>query len=518
LDNDYKNSKALFRFQVISPLLALDIPRGERMAMYDTLSKKEWPAPDGSAIKISPETIRLWLRLYRKFGLDGLRDAPRPQRGTSLPENLVHLACQLKKEVPHRSINKIIRIMEEMGMAPKGLVRRSTLHRALKKAGYSARKLQIADRQDLARWQADHANDLWQSDMLEGPWLPDPDNPERKKKTQLFAFLDDASRVAVAGRFFFVQNLPALELVFKRSIQLFGIPRRCYYDNGAVYRAIHMKTICAEMGIETPVYTKIRRPMGHGKIEAFNRLCTNDFIAEVAESSITTLDELNRVFDIWLERHYNNRYHSELGCTPLERWQKDVTRFRYAAEEKLRSAFLWREERRVDKCGMISLFGRAYRVSPQFVGRKVEIRYNPEHLELVEVWNDGSFQERVAPYVVHVHRPEKAILPEEPIAPLEKKTDYLGFVLNTYGNITDSIGDKNTEAGADQQTCAAFCALFKDNIPVSLYDEEELKRFWIRYGPIRLDEVQALLHDPSLREQPYHHISSYLNALKGARQ
>jgi hypothetical protein len=40
----------------------------------------------------------------------------------------VHLACQLKKEVPNRSISKIIRIMDEMGMAPKGLVRRSTLH------------------------------------------------------------------------------------------------------------------------------------------------------------------------------------------------------------------------------------------------------------------------------------------------------------------------------------------------------------------------------------------------------
>ena len=513
MDNDYKNSKALFRFQVISPLLALDIPRGERMAMYARLSEKEWPAPGGSCVKVSPETIRLWLRLYRKFGLDGLNDAPRHQRGTSLPEPLVHLACQLKKEVPHRSLNKIICIMDEMGMAPKNLVRRSTLHRALQKAGCSGRTLQIPDRHDLARWQADHANDLWQSDMLEGPWLPDPDNPGRKKKTRLFTFIDDASRVALAGRFFFVQNLPALELVFKRSIQLYGIPRRCYYDNGAVYRAIHMKTVCAELGIDTPIFTKPYRPMGHGKVEAFNRLCVSDFIAEVAVSSITTLDSLNQVFEIWLERSYNSHFHSELGCSPLERWQKDSAGIRYAFEEKLRKAFLWREERRVDKCGMVSLFGTAYRVSPRFIQRKVEIRYNPEHLDLVEVWHDGAFCERVAPYVIQCHRPGKAVLPDNPVKPLAQPTDYLGFLLNSYGNTADVEGTPNPE----QATCAAFLSLFKAQVPWSIYDEEELKRFWTRYGPINLEEVQTLLNDPALCEQPYSHISSYLNVLKGAR-
>ncbi|MDQ7825078.1 MAG: Mu transposase C-terminal domain-containing protein [Candidatus Eremiobacteraeota bacterium] len=516
MENDYTTSKALFRFQIISPLLALDLRRGEHMAMYATLSGKEWPAPDGSMVKVSPETIRLWLRLYRKYGLDGLKDAPRHQRGTSLPGNLVHLACQLKKEVPARSINKIIRIMEEMDMAPRGLLRRSTLHRVLKKAGCSARKLQLPDRKDLARWQADYANDLWQADMLEGPWLPDPDNPSRKRKTRLFAFIDDASRLALAGRFFFVQNLPALELVFKRSIQRYGCPRRCYYDNGGVFRSSHMKMICGEMGIDTPIFTKPYRPMGHGKIEAFNRFCVSDFIAEVPVSSITTLEKLNEAFELWLERDYNSRHHSELGCSPIERWHRDIERIRYADEEKLRKAFLWREERRVDKCGMISLFGTAYRVSPQFIQKKVEVRYNPEFLELVEIWNNGQFLERVAPYLLQCHRPEKAELPENSTKPPDKTTDYLGFLLNTYG--------KNAECETvpelfafEEQNCAAFLDLFKEHAPPSVYEEDELRRFWMRYGPINLEEVHALLDDPTLKEHPYHHILSYLHILKGGR-
>jgi len=516
LDNYYKTSKALFRFQIISPLLALDIPRGERMAMYRTLSEKEWITPDGAPTKVSPETIRLWLRLYQKQGLDGLKDTPRHQRGTSLPENLVLLACQLKKEVPARSISKIIRIMEEMGMVTQGLIHRSTLHRALKKAGCSTRKLQIADKKDLARWQAEYANDLWQSDMLEGPWLPDPDNPERKRKTRLFTFIDDASRLVLGGRFFFVQSLPALELVFKRSIQFFGCPRRCYYDNGAVYKALHMKMICGEMGIDTPIFTKPYRPMGHGKIEAFNRFCVSNFIAEVATSSITTLDALNEVFRLWLERDYNSRYHSELGCSPLDRWQRDSGRIRYADEEKLRVAFLWSEERRVDKCGMISLFGTPYRVSPQFIQKKIEVRYNPEHLELVEVWKDGEFLERITPYAMHRNRPEKAVLPESPVKPLAQPTDYLGFLLNTYGKHANP--DCEPHERCDGNTaCAAFLSMFKEHLPSSLYDEDELKHFWIHYGPIHLEAVHTLMNDPALREHPYCHISSYLTALKGAR-
>lgn len=166
---------------------------------------------------------------------------------------------------------------------------------------------------------------------------------------------------------------------------------------------------------------------------------------------------------------------------------------------------------------MISLFGKAYRVSPRFIQTKIEVHYNPEHLELVEIWNEGKFFERVSPYIIHFYRPEKVALPENPVKPPDQPTDFLGFLLNTYGKTTESDGVPGPALCAEQITCAAFLALFKKHLPWSLYDEEELKRFWIRYGPINLEEVQALMNDPALLENPYHHISSYLNALKGAR-
>ncbi len=194
--------------------------------------------------------------------------------------------------------------METTGKTPKGLVARSTLHRALKARGLSARKLKPPEDKDLDRFQADYANDLWQADMLAGPWLPDPARPGKNRRTYMYAFLDDASRLVPYGRFFFKGDLPALELVMKRSIQRFGRPVRVFYDNGMVFRSKKMAQICASLGMHRTIFTTPYRPEGHGKIEAFNRLCRAQFIAELKASPIRTLEDLNRAFLAWLELDY----------------------------------------------------------------------------------------------------------------------------------------------------------------------------------------------------------------------
>lgn len=513
---DLRESKAMFRYGVISPLFALDIPRGKRGELYRTLAERERLAPDGSVIKVSVDAIRLWFRLYMREGFEGLMDAPRPQRGSELPQELIDIAMSLKKEVPSRSINKIIHIMEEMGMAPKGTLRRSTLHRCLQKAGLSARKLKLADKKDLARWRKDHANDLWQSDMLEGPSLPDPEHPDRKRRARLYVFIDDASRLVLAGRFFFKNDLPALELVFKRALQRYGAPLRCYYDNGLTYRSLHMKLICADLGIHAPTFTRPYRPEGHGKIEAWNRFCTSDFLAEVSASSIATLEELNEIFDLWVENEYNDRVHSELKCTPRERLERDRHLFRYADEEKLRKAFLWRETRRVDKCAMISLFTREYRVAPTLAGQKVEARFNPEFLDCVEIWRNGKFIERVPAYQQRANRPARMELPECPIKPPIQKTDFLGFLRKKYGK--DFPAHESHESPFFEQGLDEFIAIFADNVPESVFDCDELVRFWIHHGPFDLNAVKELLENPTLKEAPYLHISCYLESLKGGTQ
>ncbi|MDQ7827360.1 MAG: Mu transposase C-terminal domain-containing protein [Candidatus Eremiobacteraeota bacterium] len=515
MPEDLALKKALFRYQVISPLLAMDISRGEKMKRYRELADKEWVTPGGKQVRISVEAIRRWLRCYKKEGFEGLKDSHRSSRGGRIPQEAIVKACQLKQQVAERSIDKIITIMEDMGFAEEGLLKRSTLHRHLKERGLSARRVKAPDRKDLARWQAEYANDLWQSDMLGGPYLPDPLSQGTKRKTWLYGFLDDASRLMPYGRFFFKGDLPALELVFKRSIQRCGRPRAVYYDNGLVYRAEHMERVCAELGIHKPIFTSVRRPQGHGKIEAWNAFCTTNFLAELKDSHITTLEDLNKAFLIWVEYEYNRRRHSELGCTPRERWQRDAGRFRYVNEEKLRTVFLWREERRVDKCAMIQLFTRRYRVSTRFCGRKVEVRYNPEHLEVIEIWSGGKFQERVHPFVTRRRRPPREVLPPSEIPEPAEKTDYLGFLVKSH-----EAGDDSPRPGEEflhrEELSAvdAFVELFRNRVAAEVFDEQALRDHWARCGPLDLVEVAGALEN-MLADCPADlHISFYLDRLQ----
>jgi transposase InsO family protein len=87
-----------------------------------------------------------------------------------------------------------------------------------------------------------------------------------------------------------------------------------------------MKQAVAHLGIHGMVFTTPYRPEGHGKLEAFNRLCRSAFISEVKASSITTLDELNLAFRAWLDAYYNRRPHAETQQRPFDRWRAGAHR------------------------------------------------------------------------------------------------------------------------------------------------------------------------------------------------
>ena len=504
---DPVTDKALLRFQVISAYLAADPPRGQRRKILRQLAKRTWLLENGEAMRVKAETIRYWLRRYRRGGFEALKDKPRAARGQqAIPPDLIETACRLKREVPERTLERLITIMEEMQMAPPGLLRRSTLHRALQVRGLSARSLKPAERRDLDRFEADYANDLWQSDMLSGPWLPDPKRAAKMRRAHLYAFLDDASRLVLYGRFFFKGDLPALELVFKRALQRYGRPRRVYYDNAKVYRANHMRLICAELGIDRPIYTRPYRPMGHGKIEAFNRYCTTNFIAEIKATAITTLDQLNQAFLAWLDQDYNRRRHSALGTSPWQRWHQDAGRVHYLDEEKLRAAFLWREQRKVDKTAVLSLFKQKYKASAALAGKRVEVRYDPERLDQIELYIDGVFRQRARTLKIGAQRGPRELPSDQPPAADRPPTDYLGHLTRKHRRKV-ALEEHRPPA---PMPLAGFLDILKNRIDKAVFDPLEAERFYRTYGPFEPRKLENCL-DALLRCQPPNlHISVYL--------
>lgn len=519
---DPRMTRALCRYEVLSRYLALKPRRGLKRKLLEKLAAERYIGPDGEPFSVSAETIRVWARRYRRGGLQGLMDKERPCYGVeALTEEQKDLICSLKKDVPARSLTRIIKIAEETGLVERGALRRSTVHRALKARGLSKRGGKTPDKQDLDRFEAEHPNDLWQSDMLVGPWLPDPDNPGKMRRANLFLFIDDHSRLILHGRFSFSENLPHMELVFRRSVQKHGVPRRAYFDNGKVYRAGHVKQIAAELGIYRIVYTRPYRPEGHGKIEALNRYIRAAFLAEVNASSITTLEELNEAFVAWLDKEYNNRVHGETAETPRARWERGVEDIRFADEEKLRQAFLWTESRTTDKTGVFKLFGIKYQVGPGYGRSKLQIRYDPDALHEVEVWRDSKFVQRATPLFVSAHRrprQEEATTEDKREEPV---VDYLGHLVAK--RRAEGIVEpppkalaKKAKAKREQNT-RDIIALLDDRLEEGVCSSADVRVFMDTYGPLDIDLAELAL-DEMLQSGATKdlHVSVYLGTMRDA--
>jgi len=507
---------ALLRYQVISAYLALDPPRGQRTAVLQQLADKTWTLPDGRPVQFAAETLRGWVRRFRTGGLEALENAPRKRPGVQvLDDTQKTLICRLKRDVPSRSLDRIIEIAEETGLVEPGVLSRSTVHRVLRAHGLSRRKRTEASTDDLDRFEAAFPNDLWQSDMLSGPWLPDPDNPGKRKKAWLHAWIDDHSRLLIAGRWAFKSDLHVLELSFREALRRCGLPKRVYYDNGGPYISHHMKQIVGVLSNQRPIYTTANRPEGHGKIEAFNRLCRAAFVDEVKASSITTLDELNTAFNAWKDLKYNRRLHSEIGQTPWDRWRAEPDRIETVSERLITEAFLFRTKRTTDKAGVLKLFGTQYQVGPELARRRVEVRYDPERMETIEVWHGDTFQERVRPLEVTPNRRPRA--EQDPIepAPDGPVVDWLGHLTEQHDPIPEHDTIEAALAERRQQD-AAVADVFERLLDPEVYDEGEVREFIGRYGPFDPETIEEHVRFAVDIGGSDQHIHSVLSGLRKA--
>ena len=485
---------ALLRFQIVSAYLALEPRRGARRSLLEQLAARDWPTADGDTARFQPETIRGWIRRYRRSGLKGLEDAPRPRRDEiAIPTGILEKLVALKRQVPERTLDLLIRIAEDTRVVEKGIVRRSTLHRALVRRGISRPPTTENSVKDLDRYEAEAPNDTWQGDAKAGPWLPDPSRPGKRKQAWLFAFIDDHSRLLVGGRWDFRQDQPTMELVFRRSLQRHGKPTRVYTDNGSVYKARHMAHVCGELRI-VPIFCTEYRPEGKGKIERFWRTVVTPFCAEVGASSIRTIDALNEAWRAWLERHYHEEIHGETGMKPPDRWKAGIEKLEWVDEEKLREAFRWVEKRTADRAGCFTLLGVRFQVGATLARGRVRVRFDPEDLSEIEVLGDDDrVIERLKPFEVRTHRRPKAETPEP--TPEVADTDYLGHLVAEHTPAPEPTARQLAEADRRRRAAAddAVVAVLVSALDPAAFDEPRLRVWLDRFGPLDADRLAEAL-------------------------
>ena len=427
-DAQYAQALALFRYGLIAEFIQL--PAGSR-GLYARLREKaraDYTIPGSTRTRVAPETLRHWLKDYRRGGFDALLPKGRADRGRSraLPQAVADALVSLKDEQPGLSIPQLIRAVQQSGVAPESLaLPPSTVHRLLSRAGLMHKAAAQAETssQDRRRFAFAHAGQLWMSDVMHGPSVAVPGRGRRK--SYLIAFLDDATRVVPYCAFALSENTQAFLPIFKQALMRRGIPQRLYVDNGANYRSQHLALVCAKLGVAL-IHARPYQPQGKGKQERWFRTARAQFISRLTAADIDSLETLNRRLWAWVEGEYHQSPHRGLeDQTPLDRWAMNAEQVRLPGPGlDLDALFLFETKRRVQRDRTVSLNGTLFEVDAALVSHTVTLRYDPSAPAArgVEVWHDEKFVGRATPLdayancFVRRNRPTQNIDPDTPPA------------------------------------------------------------------------------------------------------
>ena len=420
---DKADKIALFRFALIAPLVLETLPRGELTRRAEEIASRLYDIPQSTRRQVSVDTLLDWTMRYRRNGLTALTPQPRKDRGTirALTPETAALVERLKRENPSRTGTALLQQLALFGdnkqpeatcqpnLSPSGdaiqpkvshpgdaiqlKVSPSTLYRFLRSHGLTERQL-LLDKGAVnthKKYEAEFANQIWQSDMLFGPWVQRPGGGKRQVFLQ--ATLDDASRLIPHGQFYADQALDSFLHCLRQAIAARGVPKRLYMDNAKIYRSPQLARIAASIGILI-VHTPPYRPEGRGKIERFFRSVREQFLANLDPKALLSIEQLNERLWHWLDTVYHRREHSSLAPpqnTPLLRWQKDIEQVRQLPPATdLPRLFFHRVDRLVRRDSTFVLRQRFFEAPPHLAGQRIEVRFDPLDLTQAEVYHDGK--------------------------------------------------------------------------------------------------------------------------------
>jgi putative transposase len=389
--DDHKAEKlALFRYGLIAPLVIEPLARGELTRRAEEIASRHYEIPHSKRRALSVDTLLEWAKRYRNGGFEALAPKPRQDRGQprAIPPQLATLIERLKRENPHRTGMTLLRELALSSGKDEPPLSASTLYRFLKQRGLSERQLLAPPSRK--KFEAELANQIWQADMLFGPWVERPGGG--RMQVFLHATLDDASRLIPHAQFYPSQGLDAALDCLRQAMAARGVPVRLYIDNAKMYRSPQLARIAASLGTLI-IHSRPYQPEGRGKIERCFRTVREQFLANLDRKRLLSLDQLNERLHAWIESVYHRSEHSAIGTTPLLRWQKDIEQVRQLPPgADLRRLFLHRLDRLVRRDSTFLLRNRLYEAPSHLAGHTVEVRFDPVDTAEVEVWFQGKLQ------------------------------------------------------------------------------------------------------------------------------
>lgn len=383
MDEQLKLEIAKFRFGIISDFITgVRFGRGERAKLMKEKTQRQWNIPGSTRSRISAGTIVMWIGKYRASGgkLESLMPLEREDKGCHKALDLaVRIALRdLKQKYPSDTLPTLVnRLRAAKVLAPDETINTATAYRFM--STIETTEQSDADR-DRRKFEAEYPNALWQCDVCHGHVALNEKGV--RKKVYLFAILDDHSRLIAHAEYMFHETTESLKRCLMQALAARGKPHKFYVDNGACYRSLSLENICARLGIVL-VHARPYKPEGKGKVERWFRTTRDTFFPRVIEHE-TTLPELNAKLQDWI-KEYNERAHSSLGCSPIEKYRQGLACVR-PAPANLEDYFRESVTRVVRNDRTVQLQGLFLEVPSGLVGHKVELHFHPEAPQEAEVF------------------------------------------------------------------------------------------------------------------------------------
>ena len=459
---NWQEEEALKRFQIIAPLLDETLDLQKKLQLRAQIAQNEG---------ISERSIYRYEKLYREGNFEGLKPQPSGGHGpNNLPENFGELLAEailLKREVPSRSVNQIILILEIEGKVAPGTLHRSTLQRHLYNAGYGKKQMKkyaSAQNSSARRFCKPHRMMLAQADIKYGLHLPIGPHGE-SVQTYIVSIIDDHSRLILGTGVYPNQEAEIVEDAYRKAILQYGAFDATYVDNGTQFISKQLLDALSRLGIRR-LRAKPYAAESKGKVEVYNRLI-NSYLAECKAKKVRTLEDANKYWNLFVEEYYHNKPHEGIaeyyssinesfpaeGITPLQEFNRDSRPLKYLDATVVGKAFLHHESRRVDKGSCISFGGKKYEVPQALIGATVEIEFDPMVTEVITVYYPGIDSFTAHPLSIGEFCGTKPKLPEH-MLPVEPETSRFLDALEkrhreTLGRNADAISFSSFRKGDD---------------------------------------------------------------------
>jgi putative transposase len=373
---------AVFKYGLIAPVINDQVINKTNFFKKTVTQKYLMPGQEKPR-KFSWVTLKKWLHLYRKHGLDGLKPSFRADRGTSrkidndTQDRIIHI-CESRNL---KTVSNLYRHLLQEKIITADMFTEVTLRNFMKANNIQFMK---EPKQPRKSFEVPHINILWTADFMHGPYVRDG---KQKRKTYLCAIIDDHSRVITGARFFIRESSLSLQKTLKAAVLTYGVPHKFYCDNGKVFVSGYIHLVCAKLGIAL-IHSKPYDSPSRGKIERYFRTVRDMFLPFLVFDDDLTLGALNEQFTAWLQE-YHHRVHSGTKQPPMDRYLSDLpnVKRREIALHEADSYFYHSVQRTVRNDCTIVFRNREYEVPAKYMGNKIELRFpldNPEKLSLFE--------------------------------------------------------------------------------------------------------------------------------------